>query len=564
LIAKGRAMPVLRLAPRLPRIVIVSMWMALFLLPASAALAQSPTAPTLAADPVEIDQTWQKASAQYDSARDAILREVDQVDQAGPFRPQWESLDHYEVPAWYRDAKFGIFIHWGVYSVPAYGNEWYPRNMYVEGSDENQHHVATYGTPDKFGYKEFIPRFKAEHFDPGAWAKLFKDAGAKYVVPVFEHHDGFAMYDCGLSDWTAAKMGPHRDLVGDLAKAVRAEGLHLGASSHRVEHNFFLGVGRSIAADINDAQYASFYGPAHTWLEAKNGTPLANDFTFVSTAWTHDWLARSAEIVQKYHPDVMYFDWWIGQPSVRADLARFAAYYYNSSLQHGDQVGVINYKDYAMQEHSAVLDVERGQLAGIRPLYWQTDTSISNKSWGYIEHDTFKSPEFIVQQLVDIVSKNGNLLLNVGPRSDGTIPEEVQQVLLEVGAWLKINGEAIYGTRPWKVYGEGPTRVTAGAFHDTDMQPYTAQDFRFTRKGNVIYAMELGWPSSPTSIIHSFATAPAAGAEKVEAVSLLGSGASISFEQQVDGLHLQLPERPQEKYAYGFRIVLAAGAPPAK
>jgi alpha-L-fucosidase len=538
--------------------------MPVFLLPAAAALAQSPTAPTVADDPVEIDQTWQKASAKYDSARDAILHEVDQVDQAGPFRPQWESLGHYEVPAWYRDAKFGIFIHWGVYSVPAFGNEWYPRNMYVEGSDENHHHLATYGTPDKFGYKEFIPRFKAEHFDPGAWAKLFKDAGAKYVVPVFEHHDGFAMYDCGLSDWTAVKMGPHRDLVGDLAKAVRAEGLHLGASSHRVEHNFFLGVGRSIVADINDPQYAAFYGPAHPWLEARKGTPLANDFTFVSTAWTQDWLARSAEIVQKYHPDVMYFDWWIGQPAVRADLARFAAYYYNSSLQHGDQVGVINYKDYAMQEHSAVLDVERGQLAGIRPLYWQTDTSISNKSWGYIEHDTFKSPEFIVQQLVDIVSKNGNLLLNVGPRSDGTIPEQVQQVLLEVGAWLKINGEAIYGTRPWKVYGEGPTQVTAGAVHDTDMQPYTAQDFRFTRKGNVVYAMELGWPSSPTTIIHSFATAPAAGAEKVEAVSLLGSGASISFEQQADGLHLQLPERPREKYAYGFRIVLAADAPPAK
>ena len=382
------------------------------------------------------------------------------------------------------------------------------------------------------------------------------------MVPVFEHHDGFAMYDSGLSDWTAAKMGPHRDLVGDLAKAVRAEGLHLGASSHRVEHNFFLGVGRNIPADINDPQYAAFYGPAHSWLEAKNGTPLSNDFTFVSTAWTRDWLARSAEIVQKYHPDVIYFDWWIGQPAVRADLARFAAFYYNSSLQHGDHVGVINYKDYAMQEHSGVLDIERGQLAGIRPLYWQTDTSISNKSWGYIEHDTFKSPEFIVHQLVDIVSKNGNFLLNVGPRSDGTIPDEVQQVLLDVGAWLKTNGEAIYGTRPWKVYGEGPTQITAGAFHDTETQSYTPQDFRFTRKGNVIYAMELGWPSSPTTVIHSFATEPRAGAEKVEAVSLLGSAASISFQQEADGLHLQLPERAQQEYVYAFRIVVAA--PPTK
>jgi len=549
-------MPVLCASPRFLQ-GLALLGLGLLVVNSSPALAQNLTAPTAATDPAEIDQIWQRASAKFDAARDAILQEVDKGDHAGPFRPQWESLDRYEVPEWYKDAKFGIFIHWGVYSVPAFGNEWYPRNMYVAGSDENKHHIATYGTPDKFGYKEFIPRFKAERFEPGAWARLFKDAGAKYVVPVFEHHDGFAMYDSNLSDWTAAKMGPHRDLVGDLAKAVRAEGLHLGASSHRVEHNFFLGVGRSIPADINDPHYADFYGPAHEWMEAKNGTPLANDFTYVSTAWTHDWLARNAEIVQKYHPDVIYFDWWIGQASVRTDLARFAAFYYNSSLKNGNSVGVIDYKDYAMQEHSAVLDIERGQLAGIRPLYWQTDTSISNKSWGYIEHDTFKSPEFIVQQLVDVVSKNGNLLLNVGPRSDGTIPEEVQQVLRDVGAWLRVNGEAIYGTRPWKVFGEGPTQVVAGSFHDTDTRPYTAQDFRFTRKGNVVYAIELGWPSSPSTTIHAFASGKTAGAERVESVTLLGRDSTVSFRQEADGLHLQLPERAEGKFAYAFRIVVA-------
>ncbi len=383
----------------------------------------SPDAPTASEDPAAIDQDWQTASAKYDAARSSILKSVDQVIVSGPFRSDWESLQAYKVPAWYMDAKFGIFIHWGVYSVPAYGNEWYPRNMYNEGSDENKHHVARYGALDKFGYKDFIPQFKAEKFDPAAWARLFKDSGAKYVVPVFEHHDGFAMYDCGLSDWTAVKMGPRRDLWGDLAKAVRAEGLHLGASSHRVEHNFFLGLGRNTSSDVNDPKYADFYGPAHHWMEAKQHTPLANDFTYVSKAWTNDWLARSAEIVEKYHPDIMYFDWWIGQPSVRDDLTRFASFYYNESLKQGGVAGVINYKDYAMQEQSAVLDIERGQLSGIRPQYWQTDTSISNKSWGYIENDTFKSPEFVVHQLIDIVSKNGNLLLNIGPRSDGTIPD---------------------------------------------------------------------------------------------------------------------------------------------
>jgi alpha-L-fucosidase len=512
----------------------------------------SPTAPTASEPAAAIDEIWQKASAKYDGRRTAILNEVDRVGSDGPFRPDWESLQKYEVPNWYQDAKFGVFIHWGVYSVPAFGSEWYPRDMYRVGSDEYKHHVATYGTPDKFGYKDFIPMFKAEHFDPAAWARLFKEAGIKYVVPVAEHHDGFAMYDSSLSDWTAAKMGPQRDLIGDLAKAVRAEGLHFGASSHRVEHNFFLGVGRTIASDINDPKYAAFYGPAHAWLENKTGTPLSNDFTYVSSAWADDWLARASEIVEKYHPDIMYFDWWIGQPSIRRNLSRFLAFYYNASLDYGDHVGVINYKDFAIQEHSAVLDLERGQLGEIRPLHWQTDTSVSNKSWGYIKNDSYKSPQFVIHQLVDIVSKNGNLLLNIGPRSDGTIPDEVQRVLQNVGSWLKINGDAIYGTRPWRIYGEGPTRVEAGSFHDTDTAAYTAEDFRFTTKSGTLYAIELGWPSSGEAVIHALGISP--GSQRIESVGLLGSDAKLEFEQQADGLHIQVPAEDPGKYAYAFRV----------
>jgi alpha-L-fucosidase len=509
-----------------------------------------------------LDQTWQKASAKYDAARAAILEDVDRVNGAGPFRPDWESLRTYKVPEWYMDAKFGIFIHWGVYSVPAFGSEWYPRQMYIEGSSEYKHHIATYGTPDKFGYKDFIPMFKAEKFDPAAWARLFKESGAKYVVPVFEHHDGFAMYDSGLSDWTASKMGPHRDLVGDLAQAVRAEGLHLGASSHRVEHDFYLGVGRRIPSDVNDPNYAAFYGPAHRQLENLRGTPVSNDFTFVSKAWTADWLARSAEIVQKYHPEVMWFDWWIGQPSVREDLTRFAAFYYNASLKYGDHVGVINYKDLAMEEHSAVLDLERGQLPGIRSLPWQTDTSVGNESWGYIQNDTFKSPEFIVHQLVDIVSKNGNLLLNIGPRADGTIPDDVQRTLLDVGAWLKVNGEAIYGTRPWKVYGEGPTKVSGGSFHDTDTKPYSAADFRFTEKGGTLYAIELGWPANHEAVIHTLTPAALGNGKQIHSLQLLGSDGHLTFEQHADGLHVRLPEQAPGKYAYAIRIDFASSGKP--
>ena len=513
--------------------------------------AQSATASTASEDPVSIDQKWQKASSKYDSQRVARLKEVDDADREGPFRPDWESLQKYEAPEWYKDAKFGIFIHWGAYSVPAFGNEWYPRNMYREGSDEYKHHIATYGPQDKFGYKDFLPMFKAEKFDPAAWAELFKKAGAKYVVPVAEHHDGFAMYDSGLSDWTVAKMGPHRDTTGELAKAVRAAGLHFGLSSHRVEHNFFLGVGREIPSDVNDPQYAAFYGPAHAWISPW-GAPLSNDFTYVSTAWADDWLARGAELVEKYHPDIVYFDWWIGQALIRRNLTRFAAFYYNSSLKYGDHVGVINYKDYAMQEHSGVLDLERGQLGDIRPLYWQTDTSVSNKSWGYIKDDTFKSPEFVVHQLIDIVSKNGNLLLNIGPRADGTIPDEVQQVLLDVGAWLSINGEAIYGTRPWRTYGEGPTKVAAGSFHDTDTAKYTPADFRFTTKGDDVYAIGLAWPTSGEVVIHSLAKT--VGSEPVRSVALIGGVAKLHFEQRADGLHVQLPAEPPAKYAYVLRL----------
>ena len=514
--------------------------------------AQSATVPTASQDPESLDHRWQKASSKYDSERARLLKDVDSVTHQGPFMPDWESLRKYEAPEWYKDAKFGIFIHWGVYSVPAFGNEWYPRNMYRGGSEEYKHHIATYGPQEKFGYKDFIPMFKAEHFDAAAWAQLFKKAGAKYVVPVAEHHDGFAMYDSSLSDWTAAKMGPRRDTTGELAKEVRAEGLRFGVSSHRVEHNFFLGVGREIPSDVNDLQYAAFYGPAHAWLMNPQGTPLNDDFTYVSAAWADDWLARGAELVEKYHPEIVYFDWWIGQASIRRNLTRFAAFYYNSSLKYGDHVGVINYKDYAMQEHSGVLDLERGQLGDMRSLYWQTDTSVSNKSWGYIQDDTFKSPEFIVHQLIDIVSKNGNLLLNIGPRSDGTIPDEVQRVLLDVGAWLDVNGEAIYGTRPWRVYGEGPTKVVAGSFHDTDTANYKPEDFRFTTKGDVLYVIGLAWPTNSDAVIHSLA--PMVGSEHVRSVALLGSEAKLQFDQRADGLHVELPAQSTTKYAYVLRM----------
>ncbi len=514
------------------------------------------TAPTASEHPEEIANQWIKASAKYDSKRAEILADVDRGGHDGAFRPDWESLSKFEAPEWYKDAKFGIFIHWGVYSVPAFGSEWYPREMYRKGSDINKHQVEKYGPLTDFGYKDFIPMFKAEHYDPQAWAKLFKDSGAKYVVPVFEHHDGFTMYDSGLSDWTAKKMGPKRDLAGDLAKEVRAQGLHLGASSHRVEHNWFMDGGREQPSDVNDPKYAAFYGPAEPQVldpSQAGANEIHDNWTYVSPKYAEDWLARSAEIVEKYHPDLVYYDWWIGQASVRPYLAKFAAFYYNESTKHG-QPGIINFKDQAMEQRSGVLDIERGQLAEIHPTYYQTDTSVSNKSWGYIENDTFKTPDFVVHQLADIVSKNGNLLLNIGPRADGTIPQGVQDVLLSVGAWLKINGDGIYGTRPWRTFGEGPTKVNAGAFHDTDTVNYTAEDFRFTTKGADLYAIEFAWPPSNEAVIKSLALSSAPEMRKVQAVQLLGSDTRLTFAQGTDGLHIQLPSQHENQPAYTYRI----------
>ena len=515
--------------------------------------ALAPTQGTKTAE--QIDREWQESVSKYDAERKRLLAEADKQAHEGPYRADWATLNKYEQPQWYKDAKFGIFIHWGVYSVPAAENEWYPRNMYNPKDGAHKNFEEHYGHDDAAkGYKDLIPLFRAEHFNATEWAKLFKESGARYVVPVAEHHDGFSMYDSGLSDWTVVKMGPKRDTLGELEKAVRAEGLHFGLSSHRAEHNFFYGYGRTIRSDVNDPKYASLYGPAHAWLgPGGDEHGMINDWTYVSEAWTRDWLARDTELVEKYKPEIVYFDWWIGQPNFRRAVTEFAAFYYNFAAANG-YTGVIDFKDYSLNWKAATRDFERGQQDHIIADHWQTDTSISNKSWGYIEHDTFKSPEFLVHQLIDIVSKNGNLLLNFGPRSDGTIPEEVQTTLRDMGAWLKVNGEAIYGTTPWKTFGEGPTQVVGGAFHDTDVKPYTAEDFRFTAKGNTVYAIGMACPSDGKARIHALGTSHEGSAMTVGAVELLGSTEKVSFNQDADALEVSLPAGASCKYAYALKL----------
>jgi alpha-L-fucosidase len=506
----------------------------------AAASAQTPNAD---------DLVWEKAVHKFDAARAALVRQVDSGAQSGPFRPNWDSLKHYQVPAWYQDAKFGIFLHWGAYSVPAFGNEWYPRDMYKKGSPEFAHHVDTYGPQAKFGYKDFIPMFKAEHFDAKAWADLFRKAGAKYVIPVAEHHDGFAMYNSDLSDWCAAKMGPHRDTTGELAEAVRAAGLHFGVSSHRAEHYFFLNTGREFASDVQDPQFAAFYGPAHIGNSDKN-------HLHPDPAYLDDWIARVAEMVNKYQPEIVWFDWWIETKEFEPYLRRLAAFYYNDAARRGS-TAAINYKLESFPVGSAVLDIERGQLDQIRPQFWQTDTSVSIKSWGYIDHDTFRSPESLVQQLVDIVSKNGALLLNVGPKPDGTIPEQAQSVLLAMGRWLSVNGEAIYNTRPWKISGEGPTKVVGGSFHDTATKPYTSGDIRFTTRDGLLYAIALAKPQDGKVRVRSLARGSKVMDSEISAVDLVGSRDKLKWSRDNNGLEIEMPAAQTGEFAWAFRITPA-------
>ena len=358
-------------------------------------------------------------------AEEKQLARVAKGERQGPFRPSWDSLGAYRVPEWYRDAKFGIFIHWGVFSVPAFGNEWYPRNMYLRNNPAFQHQIETYGPQSKFGYKDFIPMFKGENLNADAWVDLFERAGAKYIVPVAEHCDGFSMYSSDINDWNVAKMGPKRDVLGQLAEATRRRGLHFGASLHRAEHWWWYDGGMTFPSDVQDPKYAGLYGPAKPRVLPGTAPGKEPDPDHLENwlppdkAFMDDWLARSAEVVDKYHPEFMYMDWWIGQPAMSPYLQRFAAYYYNEAAQRKQGV-VLTYKEHYFPENAAVLDVERGKLDALRLLPWQTDTSVSVKSWGYIKDDEYREARSLIGEMVDVVSKNGNFLLNVGPKADGT------------------------------------------------------------------------------------------------------------------------------------------------
>lgn len=483
-----------------------------------------------------------------------ILADPSVYSQEKDFRYEesWESIrSHYEVPEWFRDAKFGIFLHWGPYCVPARGGEKYPKYMYYPNHERHgfrnfEYHKNTYGYHSEFGYKDFVPMFKAEKFDAREWIALFKQAGAKYVVPVAEHHDAYAMYNSNHTRWNSVQTGPKKDIVGLLAQACREEGLKFGASSHLANWRGYYSK-KDPSWDTNDPEYADLY-----WKPIERGSKPSKEFLDL-------WWKRTTDIIDQYKPDLMWFDFVLDRPGYESLHKPILAYYYNKGLEWGKEVVFQdkNMKYKRFPEDLIVLDIERGRMDSTYKYPWQTDTSIGKKSWGYIEDEEYKTSGYLLDELIDIVSKNGCLLLNIGPKADGTLPDEAKAILGNMGDWLNPNGEAIFGTRPWKVHGEGPTIVSTGHHSEASNLDHVAEDIRFTTKGEMLYAISLGWPEDGTFNVKSLADGNKYDSRKIKSVDFISGRNKCKWDQTGEGLEISVKgEKPCEA-AYAFRIKFA-------
>lgn len=498
----------------------------------------------------------------------SILITASCTEEPERYEATWVSLEQVNpVPEWFKDAKFGIYFHWGVYSVPAFGNEWYPRIMYEEGSGHNLHHIEKYGNPEEWPYHYFItgaedkdgnyvrfaPRLKSEggNFDPDEWADLFVRSGARFAGPVAEHHDGFSMWASDVNPWNAKEQGPGIDLVGVLVDAIREKDMKVILSMHHAFH--------CCPGMRDDGSTWQFYEHA----------PLQDDWELqmlygqLSKEENEEiWLAKHKEIIDKYQPDIIWQDFNL--PALNEQvLLGFLAYYYNRAAEWGKEV-VTTYKD-GLNHEVGVLDYERGGPVDLTDYYWLTDDAISRTSWCYTEGIRYYTPRQVLHSFFDRISKNGNLLLNISPMADGTIPLEQQEILLTMGDWLGKYGEAVYNTRAWVKYGEGPTQMGSGHWHMDGvggMAPIegTPEDIRFTRSkdNKVLYAIVLGWPGDNEIVSITSLSQEVIAVEDLDAVSLIGPEEEmyipLEYQQDEHALHITLPDKPVEELAYVIRL----------
>jgi alpha-L-fucosidase len=497
----------------------------------------------------------------------------------GPFKPDWESLAAgYKTPDWFRDAKLGIWSHWGPQCVPEFG-DWYGRQMYMQGNHVYEHHLKTYGHPTKFGFMEFIPRWKAEHWDPDALMKTYVKAGAKYFMSMANHHDNLDMFDSRHHAWNTVRLGPKRDIVGTWEKVARAHGLKFGVSNHGAHawHWWQTAYGYDAEGPLKGQRYDAFQltkadgkgkwwqgldpqdlytgrnilipdgltdaKAARAWHDQHDGDwdekPPA-----MNPAFTRNWLLRQNDLADRYKPDMVYFDNYT-LPLGQAGLEATARYYNQAVARHGSTDVVVTGKKLSpLQRRGIVEDVERGFSDRLRDEPWQTDTCIGN--WHYdrplYERNGYKSGRDVIQRLIDVVSKNGCLMVSIPMRGDGTIDDKEERVLADMGGWIAVNGQAIYSTRPWRVYGEGPTKLVEGMMNEGGAKPFEAADIRFTQKAGELYALPMAWPTGALTIA-SLATGAPTAAGEVRRVELLGGGDPLPFTRGPEGLRVELPER---------------------
>ncbi len=466
------------------------------------------------------------------------------------FKPTDESFKHYQYPEWFRDAKFGIWAHWGPQAVPRQG-DWYARQMYEEGGPDYKYHLAHYGHPSKFGYKDIIPLWKAERWDPEKLMALYKKTGAKYFVSMGTHHDNFFLWNSKIHKWNAANMGPKKDVLGTWQKAAKKEGLRFGVSEHLgASYTWFqmshksdtIGSMAGVPYDGTDTKNEDLYH--------KKAAADDKDWLTTDPGNQQEWLNSIKELIDNYHPDLLYSDSNFPFGDVGRELV---SHFYNEDIKKngGKLEAVYNCKQPS--QGMWVEDLERGVKDTINKFPWQTDTSIGD--WYYRTGQKYKSSTEVIQMLTDIVSKNGNLLINVVQTPEGDLEPDMLKILDGIGKWTAVNGEGIYGTRPWKVYGEKPLNakvVKSGNFNEEQVK-YSAQDIRFTQKGEVLYAFCLGAPVADIKI-SSLGKNSKYTTKAVESITLLGSDEKLNWKQEASDLVISKPAKLPDWQVVTFKI----------